>query len=126
VTDYASELSSWRRQQGQFVARGGGARGGARSGSGGGDLAVEARWGTESATHSASSEVGVGGLLCRARSSGEEIRREKDAATLNFEGVQTFGRKFHNFTKNLPWHHLQYYKFRLTHYIPNLKFIYKW
>jgi hypothetical protein len=82
VTGYASKQSSWRWQQGQSVARGGGARGGAHDGSGGGDLAAEARWGTESAVHSVSSEAGVGGLLCRARSSGEEIRREQDAATL--------------------------------------------
>jgi hypothetical protein len=62
VTGYASEQSSWRRQQGQSVAGGGGARGGAHGDSGGEDLVAEARWGTESAAYSASSEAGVGGL----------------------------------------------------------------
>jgi hypothetical protein len=45
------------------VAGGSGARGGARGGSSGEDLPAEARWGTESATHSAGFEAGVGGLL---------------------------------------------------------------
>jgi hypothetical protein len=36
---------------------------------------------------------------------------------LNFKGVQTFGEKFHNFTKNLSWHHLRYCKFRLTNFL---------
>jgi hypothetical protein len=60
---YTSEWSSWRQQQGQSVVEGDGACGGAHGGSGREDLAVEVRWGTESAVHLASSEVGVGGLL---------------------------------------------------------------
>jgi hypothetical protein len=63
VMGYTSEWSSWRQQQGQSVVEGGGACGGARGGSGREDLAAEVRWGTESAVHLASSEVGVGGLL---------------------------------------------------------------
>jgi hypothetical protein len=39
----------------------------------------------------------------------------KFESSLNFKGVQTFGEKFHKFSKNLSWHDLQAYEFRLAH-----------